>query len=37
MERISAKDMEKRYLSARNGSVMGKVLPHFSFVHASVL
>ncbi|EGW39309.1 SAM-dependent methyltransferase [Desulfosporosinus sp. OT] len=37
MERLTSKDMESKYLSVRNGSVVGKVIPHFSFVHASVL
>ena len=34
---ITSKDMERKYLSIRNGSVVGKVMPHLGFVHASVL
>lgn len=37
IERLTAKDMERNYLSIRDGSVVGKVMPHFGFVHASVL
>ena len=37
MERLTSKDMERKYLSLRDGSVVGKVMAHFSFVHALVL